>query len=230
MKHYFLLICCWFWTAAAPAQIPNARKQIYAQYFKENIFQYDSLTSKAVDKVVVWPLDAEVQRLDLDTAYLADYLKGRLGRNETYKKYVQPAGRDALSWLWFPSRLPQLLKQDREVGEMLVNLSASLAGKHIIPSAIQLGNTIIADNTASKAGKRWNKFFKEGGWEVFYQHYLRCYGIVEFSDVVFSVNNQRAAFFVQVHRDGLDGGGGVMFMKLTPEGWEEDFFLQFWVS
>ncbi|MGY3090306.1 hypothetical protein ACVWYF_003361 [Hymenobacter sp. UYAg731] len=229
MKHCILLLLCWFSTRVGIAQHSNTKAQVYSAYFSEFIFQYDSVYHKRIENVVLMPLDSGRRKLDFDIEYLRDYLNGNLENNEIYKTYVQPKGWEPLSWLSYPWGIGQILIRDRQVGEMLIRLNSVLKEKHQIPQVEEPHDKFIRGNQYGFKHD-WNTFKRKGGWTSFYKKYKHCYGIVELSDVVFSLDGQRAVFFVQQYRGDLDGWGGAIFMKKTDKGWEEDLSLQFWIS
>jgi hypothetical protein len=227
-KYSILLLCCWLNVSISIAQNADVKKQVYLAYFSNAVFRYDSVYHKRIDNVVIAPLDNKMNKLNFDTEYLRDYLNGNLDANEIYRTYIRPEGQEPLSWLSYPWGIGRIINEDKQVGEMLIRLSDILPNSHQIPV---LGGSDEKFILASNSFKQdWKKFDQKGGWVAFYKKHKHCYGVVELSDIIFSPDGERAAFYVQGYRGDLDGWGGVIFMKKTREGWEDDLALQFWVS
>jgi hypothetical protein len=227
---FLLLLLAWLTNHLALAQ-PAAVAAVYEAYWKDLVFELDSIEHQHVKYVVVRPIDRQVQRLNLDTDYLRDYLAGQLETNRVYREHVQPTGRPPLSWLSYPWVLARVLEQDRAVGGLLLGVDSVLRGDHRLPGlgadSGRFRLHALAQDGFRSARRR---FSGKGEGSDAKRPHRRGYGIVELSDVVFSSNGQRAAFFLQHYRNGLAGWGGVIFMKKGPGGWELDFKLQFWIS
>jgi|GEM_PF-4588439 len=206
----------------ACAQAKNEKQQIYAAYFNDTeLFSYDSAYNKKIDRVAIAPLKKD--SLEFDSGYLKDYLTGKIKHNKTYIEYVQPKNSAALDWLdsW-PRDLGRKISEDRELGEMLSALDSVIRVSRRIPDFAMSDKRFVIFSSSD--------VIYEMGWKKFYKKQKRSYGLIEVSDIVFSDIGNRAAFYIETRREGLDGEGYVVFMKKLSNGWEIDSYLQFWIS
>lgn len=230
MRIVLVLLLAWLVRQDAIAQ-PATAAPVYVGYWQDLVYQLDSLDHDKANNLIVSRLSHRVQKLDLDTDYLRDYLTGQLETNTVYREVIKPKGSPPLSWLSYPRGLDQRLEQDREVGYLLLGLDSLLRGDHRLPG-LEADSSRFRLHALAQTGfqSACMRLSGNGGWETFLRKHPRCYGVVELSEVVFSGNGQRAAFFVQHFRNGLNGWGGAVFMKKGAAGWEPDFALTFWIS
>lgn len=204
------------------AQAKDEKHNVYMAYFDEiELFSYDSLYKKKIDKVAIAPLSKD--SLEFDSHYLKDYLAGEIAKNETFIKYVRHRNISALDWLdLWPRDLGKMIFKDREMGEMLSALDSVIRMDRRTPDFAAVDKRFVIFDSADVIYKM--------GWKKFYKNQKKSFGLVEVSDIVFSNEGNRAAFYIETRREGLNGGGSVVFMKKMLSGWKIDSYLQFWIS
>lgn len=210
------------------AQSADKSSQVYDAYFAEGVFGYDSVYRKHVKTAIISPLFFDKERLTLlyDADYLRDYLTGRLCDNPRFAEFVERRGWDTLFCLSYPFGLAAAVRKSKETGWMLLKLDSITNDRQPVPAYFKEYNRYIKVPDS----KQVIALVIAQGWKAFYKQHPRCFGLMEVSAVVFSGDGNRATFFEQYHRDGFDGGGSIVFMKRTVEGWEWDFALRIWVS
>ena len=217
---YLLLLYIFFagyWTCA---QDESESAKIYAVLINQEISVLDSMYNKQSKQVFVTTADNFTPTTDI--RYLQDYLNGNIEKNEIYKEAF--AGEDPLLFFDMPPTfgLSKLLKEDEEVGRMMVALFKKSRNKHAgIPS--------LNSNYTIKYIKNAKPYFNMG-WDKFHSKYPDCYGIINLSEIVFSDSGDRAIIFTESFRGSLDGEGNFVIMRKLNDQWVIEYLINQWIS
>lgn len=97
-------------------------------------------------------------------------------------------------------------------------------------SALERGFTLSVDYSLISEQEIESIFSAAGGWDDFYAKYPDSQGIFTLSRVGFNEAKDAAALYVANRMHGVGGGGQVVLMKKTADGWAVQGSRRLWIS
>lgn len=237
LKRSILRLCLAVFTGvesqAASTQPPDEVKyQVYSDYFRAEMQEQDAHLPGHTSSVFVGPLLRKEDTLDgLEhfTASICQWLGWQplLPLNTPAGYAASPAeGRQAVQMTTL-GHFEGWLAGDLAKARLVLQADSLLkAGASPLVSRFRLAvqPTLVADigqvlPQGGRPGRRWPRF---------HRRYPGSFGIFGLSDVVLSADKQHAAFVLERFQHSFSGSGSLIFMKLTPQGWVQDFEVGFW--
>ena len=201
-------------------QVDSLQSRIYGDFINADIKAHDSLFNKKTELVFVTSID--IFEPTVDATYLQDFLDNNIENNDVYKELFN--GQDPAAYFDMPPTfgLGERLKEDKELGRLLIKL---FHDNKINASDL----TDLKTNFKTKMIKDPKPYFKMG-WDKFHKKNKNCYGIVRLSKIVFNDNFNRAVFYAEKYKGGLDASGDIITMRKINNTWIVELCINQWMS
>lgn len=201
-------------------QTDSLRLRVYSDFINAEMFLYDSMFNRKTDLLLVTTVDKFEPTIDIN--YLQDFVNGTIEKNELFKSLY--SGQDPANYFDVPPTfgLGQTLKQDRELGYLMINLFQTYKADHSFIEQLKI-------NYQVKFIQNTRPYFKMG-WDKFHKKYVNCYGIIRLSNIAFNDKNDRAIMYVESFKGRLAASGVIVILRKVNQTWIIELQIDQWMS